>query len=78
MRFFTALLAVTAALPSVLSAVIPDEVLSFCKSPTILSQTLIGQNEDVKIEAWQCDDTYDRREMSIEKRQTNVCGATCE
>ena len=73
MRFFLGLLAL-AALPLSLSLAIPDEHLHDCQNPTLLSQVLIGENDDVEVKAWQCANTLERRQAAP---PVNVCGATC-
>lgn len=74
MRFITALLAL-ASVPFVASLAIPQDIVSLCESPKVISETFIGENEDVKVQALQCANI-----IEIQKRQTlpvNVCGATC-
>ncbi|KAH8104002.1 hypothetical protein BXZ70DRAFT_677274 [Cristinia sonorae] len=80
MRFLPFLLAMV-ALPSVISFAIPDEVFSFCQSPTIVSETLIGEDGNVEVQALQCANTLTPAETGVDKRQNlpvNVCGATCD
>lgn len=74
MRFLAALLAL-ASVPFAVSIAIPQDITNLCESPKVISQTFIGENEEVKVEALQCANA-----LEIQKRETlpvNVCGATC-
>ncbi|THH14083.1 hypothetical protein EW146_g6216 [Bondarzewia mesenterica] len=56
-----------------------------CDDKKTLSQTVIGENKNVGVEVVQCsnvitpvlDELAERDAFAFEKRQTDVCGATC-
>ncbi|CAL1706429.1 unnamed protein product [Somion occarium] len=64
---------------AILCAAVDSETLSFCESPTVVSQTYIGKDKNVKIEGIHCANDVSAL-FDLEKRQTppvNVCGAQC-
>ncbi|KAH8104008.1 hypothetical protein BXZ70DRAFT_1005562 [Cristinia sonorae] len=86
MRYsFQVVLLCSVALSGAVAAnAIPDNVLSVCQSPTIVSETFIGEHEDVKVQAFQCANTLTREVDQGMARRThphppvNICGATCD
>ncbi|KAL4245312.1 hypothetical protein ABKN59_008334 [Abortiporus biennis] len=64
-------------------AVAHENALSaFCQSPTVVSETFIGKDKNVKVQSLRCDDIVPLQDVSardgeLERRQTNVCGAPC-
>ncbi|TCD66359.1 hypothetical protein EIP91_001465 [Steccherinum ochraceum] len=80
MHFFTVFLALV-ALPAVFAVAISDDVLSLCDSPSVVSETFIGAEKNVQVQALKCaNDLVPREANIIKKRATpvNVCGATCD
>lgn len=77
MRSFT-IGALFILLPVVLSAAVSQDTLPFCQSPTVVSETFIGQDKNVKVQTLQCANPLASREDKLEKRQTDVCGAECD
>ncbi|CAL1697148.1 unnamed protein product [Somion occarium] len=75
MRFLFLLALLPAA---VLSTAVDSESLSFCESPTVVSQSYIGEDKDVKVENIRCANDLTAR-SDVDKRggSVNICGARC-
>ncbi|CAL1697152.1 unnamed protein product [Somion occarium] len=75
MRFLFLLALLPAA---VLSTAVNSESPSFCESPTVVSQSYIGEDKDVKVENIRCaNDLTARSDVDKRGRSVNVCGTHC-
>jgi len=83
MRFIPLYVATIIGLSSsAYSITLPPGLQSVCSSPKVASETYIGKDKNVKVETIQCAEpprvsSRDAGDSLVEKRQTNVCGATC-
>lgn len=87
MRFSAYLGSALALFPTVaLSLTITPSLHSICDSPSLVSETQIGENKDVTVQALKCANTITtaavneariRDLSSLEKRQVNVCTTDC-
>lgn len=83
-----AVFSLPSTLTSTLASALPDDITTLCQSPTVVSESSVGQNSDVNMVAYSCANVVANNssvtsprdlnhESSLVKRATSVCGATC-
>lgn len=82
MRFSATLLSTIALVPTLAwSLTVSPAVTPFCESPSVVSSTTIGENNDVQVQTLKCANaiTSDAvNKASLDKRQVNVCTTDCK
>lgn len=77
MRVLISCVAAALLLPTVYSAAVP--LTDFCTNPRVVSSYYVGEDNNVRVDQTACDEVViPSQDLTLERRQANVCGSPCE